>query len=63
MRVSLGDTIRVTEVDLVDTMCGIEVGQEYKVDGIEFELDYPIIVTLKDGSTHPMGFDQIEVVK
>lgn len=62
MKISIGDKVRLIEVDAVDEMCGLYIGQEFEVIEVDFDINHPIIVRLPDRVPHPLSMEQLEVV-
>ena len=60
--VKIGDTIKIKVADEFDKIYGIQVGQIYNVVDIMEDIEHPVIIKLENDTTHPLGYDQVEVV-
>lgn len=60
--VKIGDTIKIKVADEFDKIYGIEVGQIYNVVDIMEDIEHPVIIKLENDTTHPLGYDQVELV-
>lgn len=59
--IKIGDTVKIKVADEFDKIYGIEVGQTYKVVNIMEDIYHPVIIKLENDTTHPLGYDQVEL--